>query len=490
MRKMPSKEEAAALIKYIAKFKHDPAGFVKACFPWGKGELTGQKPQKWQIELLEQIRDGLKSASDVIREAIASGHGIGKSALVSWLILWAMATQVDTKGVVTANTEAQLRGKTWAELAKWHRLFICSWMFEYTATAIYSVEPGHDKTWRITAETWNETNPEAFAGLHNQGKRILVIFDEASAIPEIIWETTEGAMTDADTEIIWCAFGNPTRPNGRFYDCFHKHRKFWQVKQIDSRTVRISNKKQLQDWIDQYGEDSDFVKSRVKGVFPDAGTDQLISRKLVDGARAAGKVINPETYKDMPVIFGVDPAWWGDDLLVVMKRQGNYTEVLLTIPKNDDDTLVAGKLARLSDEHGMDHGFIDEGWGTGIYSYLKALGRADDWTLVSFGGEPNDKYYLNKRAEIWAETKQYLIDGGTIPDNEALASDLCGPEAWLNRKGRLQLESKEEMKKRGLPSPNYGDALALTFSQPVKRKDRNKWRMARASGRLRRAGAM
>jgi len=487
---LPPADEAREIVQYIGKFRHDPAGFVKAAFPWGKGELEGQTPQPWQFALLEDIRKGLKTLGEVIHEAVASGNGIGKSALVSWLILWAMATREDTKGVVTANTDTQLRTKTWAELAKWHRLFIASWMFEYTATSLYSTEKQHDKTWRIDAIPWSEQNPEAFAGLHNQGKRTLIIFDEASAIPDIIWETVEGATTDKDTEIIWCAFGNPTRPNGRFFDSFHKHRRFWNTRQIDSRTVRISNKEQLNKWIDQYGEDSDFVKAHVYGVFPDAAVDQLISRKQADAAVLAWRNINPETYKDLPVIFGVDPAWWGDDFIVCYMRQGNYTKVLMVIPKNDDDTLVAGKLARLSDEYGMDHGFIDQGYGTGIYSYLKSLGRGDDWTLVSFANEPNDKYYLNKRAEMWCEMKQWLKDGGGIEDTPQISQDLTGPQAWINRKGRLQLESKEDMKKRGLQSPNYADALALTFAQPVMRKNRSKFRMARAAGTLRRAGAM
>ena len=422
--------------------------------------------------------------------AVASGNGIGKSALNAWLMWWAISTKMDTKGIVTANTDTQLRTKTWAELAKWYRLFAGNDLFQYTATSIFSADPKHEKTWRIDAIPWSEQNPEAFAGLHNQGKRILIIFDEASAISDVIWETVEGATTDADTEILWCAFGNPTRPNGRFYDCFNKYRKFWKQKQIDSRNVRISNKQLLQDWIDQYGEDSDFVKAHVRGIFPDASTDQLISRKLAEGAVTAGRSIDKETYKDLPVIFGVDPAWWGDDLTVCYMRQGNYTKVLLTIPKNEDDTLVAGKLARLADEYGMDHGFIDQGYGTGIYSYLKSLGRGDDWTLVSFGSKPNDDYYLNKRAEIWCEMKQWLKDGGTIEDIPQIVQDLTGPQAWINRSNRLQLESKDDMKKRGIASPNYADALALTFSQPVHRKNRSKFRAMRAAGTLRKAGAM
>lgn len=234
------------LVEFLAQFTHDPLGFVYSCFPWGKDELVNYKgPDAWQIEILEKLGKGLINIEEAIRLAVASGHGIGKSALVSWIVLWAVSTHEDTRGIVTANTETQLRSKTWPEVSKWYRMFIGRELFEITATAIFSADKEHEKTWRIDAIPWSKENPEAFAGLHNQGKRILVIFDEASAIIDEIWEVTEGAMTDANTEIIWCAFGNPTRNTGRFYECFHSKHRTWDTKQIDSRTVAISNKRYL-----------------------------------------------------------------------------------------------------------------------------------------------------------------------------------------------------------------------------------------------------
>src|SRR5690606_37984873 len=140
----------------------------------------------WQVEILEDLRDGLLSIEDAIHLARTSGHGIGKSALVAWIILWAISTFEDTKGIVTANTENQLKTKTWAEVAKWHRYFIGRELFKLTATALFSVDPLHERTWRIDMTPWSERNTEAFAGLHNKGKRLLVVFDEASAIPDLI----------------------------------------------------------------------------------------------------------------------------------------------------------------------------------------------------------------------------------------------------------------------------------------------------------------
>lgn len=463
---MPKNERGIdiELVSFLAGFTHDPLKFVYAAFPWGEpGPLEHMQPQPWQKEILGEIRDGFKTPGQAIREAVASGHGVGKSSLVSWIILWAMATHEDTRGVVTANTDGQLKSKTWPELATWYSRFICREMFTLTATSIFANQAGHERTWRIDAIPWNERNTEAFAGLHNHGKRILVIFDEASAIIDKIWEVTEGAMSDKDTEKIWIAFGNPTRTNGRFYDCFHKFRKYWQTRQVDSRKVEISDKKQIEEWREQWGEDSDFFKIRVRGEFPSASETQFISGTIVE--KAVERIPKPNTYKRLPVIIGVDPAWTGADTLEIVMRQGPFYKHLLSLPKNDNDVHTAGLLARLEDKYNAAAVFIDSGFGTGIYSAGTAMGR--NWQLISFAGKPLSSAYANKRAEMWGEMKKWLIEEGMIEDDQTLKDDLTGPEAFINIKGKIQLESKDDMKRRGLPSPNKGDALALTFALPV-----------------------
>lgn len=458
------KEEVVELVSALAEYSKDPVGFVYFAFAWGEGELAEYDgPDEWQIETLGMIRDGLITIDDAIQIAVSSGHGIGKSAFLSWLILWALSTREDTKGVVTANTEAQLRTKTWAELAKWYRLFIGRELFEFTATAIFSRDKDHSKTWRIDMIPWSEKNSEAFAGLHNKGNRILVVYDEASAIPNSIWEVTEGALTDSNTEIIWCAFGNPTRNSGRFYDCFHTLRHRWKTKQIDSRTARMTNKKQLNDWVDDYGEDSDFVKVRVRGLFPSASDSQFISTDLVTAAQKV--LLRDDQIKFAPVIIGVDPAWTGSDEFVVYLRQGLHSKLLGVWEKNDDDGRMAGMIANFEDQYKADAVHIDKGYGTGIYSFGKQMGRV--WHLIDFSGKPAKNEYENKRAEMWGEMKNWLKEGGAISSDSVLYNDLIAPEAFINRRGKLQLESKDDMKKRGIPSPNRADALALTFARNV-----------------------
>ena len=203
------------LVEDIVAFRHDPLGYVLYAFTWGEGELSDESgPEDWQIETLNDIGQGLRNGELTVQQAIqiaiASGHGIGKSTMVAWVILWGLSTFEDTRIVITANTDGQLSTKTWPEVAKWHRRSINRDWFTYTATSLYSAEPGHEKNWRADAIPWSVHNTEAFAGLHNAKKRIILIFDEASAIDDKIWEVAEGALTDEDTEIVWLAFGNPT----------------------------------------------------------------------------------------------------------------------------------------------------------------------------------------------------------------------------------------------------------------------------------------
>lgn len=479
-------QQKAEIAEFLAQYTHDPLGFVYAAFPWGEGELEGREPDPWQISVLKDIGDNIADIETVTREAVASGNGIGKSCLVAWIILWAISTHADTRGVVTANTDTQLRTKTWAELSKWHRLFIGKELFKYTATSIFSTQPDHDKTWRIDAIPWSKENPEAFAGMHNQGNRILIIFDEASAIFDEIWRVTEGAVTDANTEIAWCVFGNPTRNTGKFFDCFNAERDLWTTRQIDSRNVAISNKTQIQKWADTYGVESDFFKIHVRGLFPSSEENQLISRELVD--IAMDRRLESREYRYAPIILGVDPAWTGGDTLAIIMRQGLYCKVLAEFPRNDNDMAVGRKIAKLQDDLSASAVFIDQGYGTGIYSVGKDMGR-DNWRIVNFAERADSKEYANKRAEMWDEVRKWLKDGGAL-NNDKLAEELTRPEAYINRRGRLQLESKDDMKRRGLASPNLADALALTFAFPVRVSGNIRYRRARRAGKFRKVGTL
>jgi hypothetical protein len=468
-------DEQASLIEDLARLSADPYKFVLWAFPWGEPttELeTKLGPEPWQESLLKKIRDGLLSPTQAIQIAVASGHGIGKSAFVAWILLWGISTYEDARGVVTANTENQLKTKTWVELNKWHRLFIAKSLFEVTATKLCSRDPAHADTWRIDIVPWSERNTEAFAGMHNKGKRIIVVFDEGSAIPDIIFETTEGALTDSDTQIIWLICGNPTRNTGRFKECFpggkFAHR--WQSIQVDSRDVSITNKGQIDRWIKDYGEDSDFVRIRVRGVFPRAGSLQFIPSNIVDEAAQRELYVHLHD----PFIIGVDVARFGDDASVIYFRKGRDGRSISPIVLRGVDTMtLAGKVSQVYLQYRADAVFVDGGGvGGGVVDRLRQL-QCPVWD-IQFGGksdqlrtEGDGTIYANKRAEMWGAGKEWLRAGGCIPNDQQFKQELIGPEYGFNGRNEIQLERKEDMKKRGLSSPDIADAFMLTFAYPV-----------------------
>ena len=194
-----------------------------------------------------------------------------------------------------------------------------------------------------------------------------------------------------------------------------------------------------------------------------ASAKQFISEEDVDAAY--GKHLRENQYSFAPKIIGVDPAWSGDDEFVIYFRQGLYSKMLGKWEKNDNDIQMANILARLETEYEADAIFVDGGYGTGIVSAGKAMGR--NWTLVWFSEKTSDLGCLNKRAEMWNSVKKWLKEGGAIEPDDVLRQDLIGPETVPRIDGKIQLESKEDMKKRNIPSPNRADALALTFAHPV-----------------------
>ncbi len=462
------------LVQEISRFEKDPYGFVMFAFPWGQPgtDLARHKrPRLWQERFLKRVGERLRTNAmtfdEVIQHATSTGHGVGKSALVAMLIEWAISTREDTRIVVTANTEGQLTGKTWPELAKWHRMCITSHWFRFESTSMHSTDPRHAKTWRVDMVPWSEHNTEAFAGLHNEGKRIVLIFDEASAIADRIWEVAEGALTDADTEIMWFAFGNPTKNVGRFFDCFHRLRHRWECLQLDSRAVEGTNKMQLDKWVQDEGEDSDFVRVRVRGVFPRASTMQFIDRERVDQAML--RDIPPGNRKDLAVV-GVDVARFGPCQSVIATRLGRDMRQFGFIKKRGLDSM---RLAGLVSEHikklrslglkvlvNVDEG----GMGGPVVDRLKQLGYDDITFGVQFGGDADDpSMYKNKRAEMYGRFKEWLV-GGALPKDDELLNEVSAIEYTFTDADQIILMRKEKMIIDGLVSPDTADACALTLA--------------------------
>lgn len=450
------------LVDDISRFVSDPLGFVLYAFPWGEGDLEGEMPDKWQVEILQEIgRTIEEDPLATIQLARSSGHGIGKTALVAWLILWMMSTRPHIAGVVTANTQSQLKAKTWRELAIWHKRLLNHHWFKWTATRFAHVE--HEDTWGFDAIPWTEHNSEAFAGLH--AKYVAVLFDEASAIVDKIWEVTEGAMTTP--RAMWFAFGNPTRNTGRFADCFGKYSHRWMVKRIDSRTARMTNKAKIQEWLDDHGEDSDFFRVRVRGEFPRFGTNQLISTEAVHDARYVTLVI--DEYVFFPVIIGVDVARFGQDETVMCVRQGRRM-LEQRIYRGLNNIQVGARAAELYREYDSQATIMVDGvgLGAGVCDYLSTGGYPV--IEVNAGAKASeDKLYVNKRAEMWSRMSKWLEGGADILDDSVLCDQLVALEYGYDNKERIKLEKKEDLKARlpSLGSPDRAEALALTFAEIV-----------------------
>lgn len=459
-------QQTAEIADVVADYEHDPLGYVLAAFPWKvAGTVLADEPgpRPWQREVLEEIGQLLKAGASVqeaIQIAVASGHGIGKSALVSWLIMWAMSTRENTRGVVTANTDTQLRTKTWPEVKKWHGLALNGHWFVCESTSLHA-RGASDKTWRVDAIPWSEHNTEAFAGLHNKGNRLLVIFDEASAVADKIWEVTEGAMTDENTELIWCVFGNPTRNTGRFRECFGKRRHRWKCRQVDSRTVPGTNKAQLDKWVEDYGEDSDFVRVRVRGVFPASSPTQFISSDLVERARKR----DVPTHATDAVILGVDVAREGDDESVICCRVGlDARSFGMKVLRVADTMDLVGHITRFASDlraRGLNiaHIAVDaHAMGAGVVDRLRQLG----WPVMAAYNWPDnsDPEFHNPNDRWWSAVREWL-KVGAIPDDEVLADQLTGREMGFDARNRLSLEKKSHMKERGLGSPDRADALCF-----------------------------
>jgi len=450
--------DESALAHEISACQDDPLRFVKTVFPWGEGPLAGADgPDRWQGDLLRELAGLLADGVSPIRMAVSSGHGVGKTALSAWLILWFLSTRDHPQLVVTANTAAQLRNKTWRELAKWHRLASNAHWFEWTATR-FSLRQ-HPETWFAAAVPWSRDRPESFAGTHE--RHVCVIFDEASAIAEDIWDVTEGAMVTHGA--MWFAFGNPTRNTGRFRECFRRFRHRWWTVAVDSRDARQASGAQIARWIEDYGEDSDFVRVRVRGVFPRAGFAQFMPEDLLEAARGR----RPDNVDGQPVVLGVDVARFGDDASVILARQGQAI-VNIAEYRGVDTMRLAVLVAEAANRYRPAGLMVDgAGVGAGVVDRLRDLGfRVVDVNAGTRALDP--ARFANLRAEMWSKVRDWLKAGGALPeDARTLADDLAAPEYAFDDKGRLRLEKKEDMKSRGLPSPDFGDALALTFAQPV-----------------------
>lgn len=459
----------------IGETYDDPLGFVEVAYPWGEpGELAGfSGPDRWQREFLKELGDQVRErgfdgihAVAPLRRATASGHGIGKSTLVAWIVNWIMSTRPHCQGTITANTYAQLETKTWAAILKWTRLCATSSWFLTTGIRIYHRE--HPQTWFCSAQSCREENSEAFAGQHAVSSTSFYLFDEASAIPDGIFEVAEGGLTDGEPMIF--LFGNPTRNTGKFYrTTYGSERDRWKARAIDSRSCSLPNQIQIAEWLEDYGEDSDFFRVRVRGLPPLASELQFIDQGRIERARRASVEVLP----DEPLVGGFDVSGGGAAWNVIRFRRGldarSFAPIRITGEAGRERSVLIGRAAEVL-RAGIDGTpvaamFVDSAFGAAIVERLHVLGF-ENVHEISFGGPSLDPHQANMRAYMWNRMKEWLLQGA-IPDDERFASQLAAPGYHINNSNKLVIESKADMVKRGEASPDDADALALTFAWSV-----------------------
>ena len=480
---MPPKAEVDQIMSIMLSdhMKENPADFVRWCYPWGQKNSPLERfkgPRAWQIEELEALGAHIKLQKkrmaegldpEMFKLGVASGRGPGKSALVAMLSHWFMSCVLGGTTILTANTHTQLADKTYGELNVWLTMAINSFFFESLSMSIRPAEWYADlikdelkigtKYYYVNGVLWQEDNPDSFVGAHSQ-HGMLVIYDEASGVPDNIWNATRGFFTEKTLYRIWAAFSNPRKNAGTFFDIFEDEKSGWRTRQINSLDVKEIDSAPLEEIVKKYGADSDEARVEVYGQFPKTGDRQFISRSQVRDA--ANRELDGYDNKDEPLVLGIDPARFGDDATVFRFRAGRDAR---TIPPQEfrglDNMQIVDKVLQAIHTYNPDHIVIDSGAGAGIIDRLKQMGIKVHECL--FGSSPLDPQYYDRRTELWGLMRDWL-PGGLIDNMKELSSDLCTPEKeTIGREDRVKLESKAKMKRRGIKSPNHGDALALTF---------------------------
>ena len=508
------------LAEDLARLADDPLGFVMWAYPWDTDlsiqmvELPPEYrdrfsctygPDKWACEYLDEWGKEIRKRKfngrdpvDPVQMSTASGHGIGKTTISAWIIQFIMATRPFSQGTVTATVEPQLRTKTWAELGKWHKRSILKDIFAIQSSrgALLYYHPDYKEEWFAQGITCREENSESFAGQHAANSTSWYLFDEASGVPDKIWEVRLGGLTDG--EPMTHDFGNPTKNTGVFFENMQgrfKHR--YIRRHIDSRSVAITNKEMTSRLIEDHGIDSDVVKVRVLGQFPAFGTMQFIP---TDAVMACMTMPDVQTDMNSPLVLGVDVARYGDDESVIYPRIGRDARSNPPRRLRDPNTItIATNVIEMIEEFravGIEYSeiFIDGtgGYGGGVADYLRSAGY--HCIEVGFGMKSPDPKYRYVADYIWGKLRDAIAAGLCLPrtgggvgttalvSHEDLAIDaglmkdplatdlfqqLTGREFSYTLQGnKIHLEPKADMKSR-LCSPDLVDALALTYTMPV-----------------------
>ena len=419
-------------------------------------DILQVEPTQQQKELLQSIPKSIKEKKNI---SVKAGHGVGKTFTEAGLIIWYLAVHYKGKVICTAPTQHQLYQVLWSELAKMNEKSLIRDLFEWTASK-FALKDSH-ADWFAVARS--SSKPENMQGFH--AEHMLILVDEASGVDEEILEAIEGATTDEGNIIMM--FGNPTRLKGAFYDSFNtKNRFFTNITMSCLDSTNVSDKYPLQIEA-KYGKDSDIYRVRVLGDFPQQEDDSIISLYQVE--KAIERSLEEE--EPIEVEFGCDVARFGNDETTIYKRINNIiTEEWIS--KENTTMEIVGHIVQLANDYEDSKIIInidDTGVGGGVTDRLRELrteGKLPKQTLIH--GVNNNKkafdskYYKNIITELWYKLKDVIKDLD-LPNDKTLVTQLSSRHYEMLSDGRLMVESKDKVKKKGSNSPDRADGVLLTL---------------------------
>jgi hypothetical protein len=434
-------------IKLMARYRDDPVAFAR--------EVAGIEPDEWQVELLDAV-----AAPAIRRVSVRSGHGVGKSTGVALAAVWHVLMRVPSKTVVTAPTSSQLFDACFAEMKNVAKRLKPPFdnLLELKSDRIEL--KSHPESTFISCRTSRAEQPEALAGVHSPS--VLLIADEASGIPSSVFEAASGSMSGHSATTILT--GNPTRNTGFFYDTHNRLREDWYTMHVSCVDSPRVSEDFVEDMKRRYGEDSPAYHVRVLGNFPPSEEDTVIPVSLIEHAMAN----DIKVHEDTIAIWGLDVARQGGDASVLAKRQGPVIHPL-TVWRNLDLMQLTGAVKAEYDamppsKRPAEIIVDSNGFGAGVLDRLRELGLPARGLNVSERAMAKDTY-LNLRAELWFKMKMYLEGMDvSLPRDDALYAELAAPRYHFTSAGKLQVESKDSMKKRGVASPDRADAVALSLA--------------------------
>lgn len=407
------------------------------------------------------------------RISVVSGHGIGKSTLLSWLILWFLYTHDLSQSASTSPSKEQMYDVLWKELKKWIDKMPDTMGEQFIWETSHIRMKEKPETWFARAKTASKENTEALAGVHADW--VFLNVDEASGVEETIFETMEGALTSGNTIVF--LISNGTRPIGYFYDTHHKDKDRWQCYSFSSLDSPRVDQKFVDNIVQKYGSDSTQYAIRVLGQFPDEGVMddkgyvQLFNEKELH-------IVAPDL-NWTPVgraLAGLDASGEGQDKTEWAVRD-RMRAAIIAEEETSTSSSMALKSITIVDKYNIDP--IDftidafgKGQDVGMEIALATSKQKRPWRVTPLNvGDPCDidadnLLYMNIRAMLYYKFMLWCRSGGEIMDSPRLKDQLLSIRFRRTARGRIQIMDKVSMKKLGFPSPDKADAIALTFYRP------------------------